>query len=216
MFKAKPKFNLLRIPQVFSILYISLLTILSLNMPEGNISLIISITSFIIRMAPILILILFLYLSFQRPYLGGFLYIIAGICITISLQSYNTLSTFLAVSLPIFTIGILFIIFGIMEKYWQLKTDNWKLIVKVDFVLQSLIFYELHWLKNLMLKFAFGKFLPYLSVFSYQFFYYSHFSWDQKPTLYSVSNASSLKTLESDFGVYKYHMHMVFPSSIYF
>lgn len=117
MFKAKPKFNLLRIPQVFSILYISLLTLLSISLPEGNISLIISITNFIIRMVPILILILLLYLSFQRPYLGGFLYIIAGVCITISLQSYNTLSTFLAVSLPIFTIGILFIIFGIWEKY---------------------------------------------------------------------------------------------------
>lgn len=113
MFKTKSRFNLLRIPQIFAILYIIILILISLDFSK-DMSLVHYIINFILRMVPIILLMLFLYISIYHPYIGGLLFVIAGLGIVFFLQPYTS-GTFLAAAIPILIIGIFFIVFGFLK-----------------------------------------------------------------------------------------------------
>lgn len=115
MFKTKLKPNLLRIPKILSILYISLLIFLTLDTFQENIPLFDQITNFILQITPVLVFILFLYISWNNPKIGGLLFIVATLIITLFFHTYQVISSFLAVSFPLLAIGIMFIIFGIAD-----------------------------------------------------------------------------------------------------
>lgn len=116
MYKSKARPRLLRIPKAFSILYIAMLTWLSLDAFGENIPFLNQAIQFLVHMVPIFILIGLLAIAWSHPKLGGILFCITSIILTIFFNTYKSMSSFLAISFPLFLIGILFIVFGFIDE----------------------------------------------------------------------------------------------------
>ncbi len=116
MFQTKTKPNFLYAPKIMTIAYILLLVYLSLDSFKSELPLSHQIMSFVIYMVPVLILLLFLWISCKYTLIGGSLYIVSGILMIILWDPFKKISGFLAAPLPLMTIGFLFIIFGILNK----------------------------------------------------------------------------------------------------
>lgn len=116
MFKAKSKPKLLRIPKILSILYILVLTILSLDAFSGNISFFQQVIQFLIHMVPVFVLLGILMTAWNRPKLGGTLFLVTALVLTICLKTYLHISSFFATSFPLCLIGLLFILLGLIDE----------------------------------------------------------------------------------------------------
>lgn len=69
------------------------------------------------HMIPSILLIILLIIAWKREFLGGILYLIAGIIFTIGYSTYQIAPAFFCISCPLFIIGITFLIdFAIRTK----------------------------------------------------------------------------------------------------
>ncbi len=116
MFKAKSKPKLLRIPKVFSILYIAMLTGLSLDAFSGNISFFHQTIQFLVHMIPVFMLTGILIIAWNKPKLGGTLFLATALILTLFFNTFQSVSNFLAISFPLCLIGLLFILFGFIDE----------------------------------------------------------------------------------------------------
>ena len=115
MFKTKTRPKFLLIPKILSALYILLLSFLSLDSFKTELPLSQQIISFLIYMVPVLILLVFLYISNKYSSLGGMLYIISGILMILFLDPFREVSGFIVGPLPLMVFGLQFIVFGVIE-----------------------------------------------------------------------------------------------------
>lgn len=116
MFKSKTRPKLLWIPKVLSLLYIATLTWLSLDTFREDIPFFHQTLQFILQMAPVLILAGLLTISWKHPKLGGAIFTITSLIVTIYFNTFKDISRFLAISFPLCLIGFLFLVFGIMDE----------------------------------------------------------------------------------------------------
>ncbi len=116
MFQAKTRPNFLLAPKIMTIVYVLLLVYLSLDSFKTKTPFSHQILIFLIYMFPVLILLLFLWISCKNTLIGGSLYIISSILMITFWDPFKEISGFLAAPLPLITIGFLFIVFGILDK----------------------------------------------------------------------------------------------------
>lgn len=97
-------------PRILAILFIGFLSLFALDAFDSNHSFLQRIANFLIHLIPSFILIGCLFVGWKYPILGGLLFLVTGLVFTIYFGTYNNVSNFLLISLPLLVIGFLFII----------------------------------------------------------------------------------------------------------
>lgn len=67
-------------------------------------------------MVPSFVLLIILVISWKKPYIGGSIFILISIAFTLFFRTYRTLPTFLAITLPVALVGILFILLPVLAR----------------------------------------------------------------------------------------------------
>ncbi len=103
-------------PRVLAILYILFISIFALDIfveeaPFGE-----KFVGFIIHLIPSFVLLILLLISWKYPLIGGSLFIIISVVITLYLRLYEIIFGLLILSIPIFLIGVLFILSNYMRR----------------------------------------------------------------------------------------------------
>ncbi|MDD2215266.1 MAG: hypothetical protein PHE41_01640 [Eubacteriales bacterium] len=104
------------IPRILAIIFILFITLFSLDVFSMEGSIFLKIGAFLIHSIPSLVLAIILIISWKRPRLGGFIFIIIGIAFTIFFKTYYRLDIFLLISFPPMLVGILFFIADFLQR----------------------------------------------------------------------------------------------------
>ncbi len=96
-------------PRVLTILFTMFLSIFAFDVFEGEAPLIEKVGGFLIHLIPSYLLIAILIISWKKPMVGGFVFILLSIIFTVFFKTYANIFSFLLVSLPAAVIGGLFI-----------------------------------------------------------------------------------------------------------
>lgn len=108
--------RLLWIPRVLSIIFILFLSLFALDAFSAEAPFIQKLAGFFIHLIPSFILVIALVFSWKRPVAGGCILIFLSLLFTLHFRTYNSLSSFLLISLPLVVVGVLFIIFHVLAK----------------------------------------------------------------------------------------------------
>ena len=98
------------LPRVLTIIFILFLGIFALDVfvpgtPVGEM-----IIGFLIHLVPNYILIVFLLIAWKNEKIGGILFILLSLAFTFFFNTYREIMSLLFISLPVFVIGILFVV----------------------------------------------------------------------------------------------------------
>jgi hypothetical protein len=96
-------------PRILSLLYILFVSLFALDAFYGIHSFGYEILAFLKHMIPSLALIVLLIIAWKREFIGGLLFLIAGIIFTIFYTTYRVIPVFFCISCPLFIIGIAFL-----------------------------------------------------------------------------------------------------------
>ncbi len=102
------------IPRVLTIIFILFLSLFALDAFSGNASFLEKLIGFIIHLLPSFVLLAILATSWKYPVFSGIAFILISIAFTLFFDTYGHLYSFLAVSVPPFVIGALFIVFHVI------------------------------------------------------------------------------------------------------
>lgn len=98
------------LPRVIAIIFILFLGLFALDVFVPGKSIGEMIIGFLIHLVPNYILIVFLLIAWKNEKIGGILFILLSLAFTFFLNTYQEIMSFLFISLPVFAIGILFVI----------------------------------------------------------------------------------------------------------
>jgi hypothetical protein len=101
--------KLIWIPRVLAIVFILFLSLFGLDVFSENAPFLKKLGGFFMQSIPSFILLLILFISWKKPLIGGSLFILFSIAITLHFRTYGSLSTFLFLTFPVVLVGILFI-----------------------------------------------------------------------------------------------------------
>lgn len=90
--------------RILTIVYIAFIALFALDVFNGEPSFL----AIIMHLIPSIVLLIILILSWKKPKIGGWTFIILGVAFTIYFNTYRQWQTFLLISLPLFLVGILF------------------------------------------------------------------------------------------------------------
>jgi hypothetical protein len=108
--------KLIWIPRVLAIVFIVFLTLFGLEPFSENAPFLSKLGGFFLHSIPSLILLLILFISWKKPLLSGFLFILFSIAFTLYFRTYRFPSTFLLLTFPFLVVGILFVVLELMAK----------------------------------------------------------------------------------------------------
>jgi hypothetical protein len=97
------------LPAGLGIVYILFISLFALDAFEGDASLLEKIGGFIIHLRPSFISLAALAVSWKKPAAGGVLFVLLSVAFTLYFRTYRSLPSFLAISIPLAVIGLLFI-----------------------------------------------------------------------------------------------------------
>ena len=103
------------LPRILGILFTSFIAIFALDSFSGNEPFWQQLHGFILHLIPAFSVALCLLIAWRYRLPGGVLFLIAGLVFTVYFQTYNTTTNFLLISLPLFLVGVLFMI---SQWYW--------------------------------------------------------------------------------------------------
>ncbi len=101
------------IPRVAAILFILFVSAFALDAFSGAASFSAKLLGFLIHLIPSFVLLAFLALAWNRPAYGGLAFLLASIAFTLHFDTYKQPASFLAISVPPFLIGVLFLTLGV-------------------------------------------------------------------------------------------------------
>ena len=96
-------------PRILSIIYIIFLSLFAMDVFGESYSFLETIVALFMHLIPSLILAGITFLAWKKEKAGGIIFILLGIIFTIFFNTYREIISFLLISLPIFIIGILFL-----------------------------------------------------------------------------------------------------------
>jgi len=97
------------LPAGLGIAYILFISMFALDAFGGDASLLEKIGGFIIHLIPSFVSLIALAVSWKKPIAGGVLFVILSVVFTLYFRTYKSLPSFLAISIPLAVIGLLFI-----------------------------------------------------------------------------------------------------------
>lgn len=103
-------------PKILAVLFIIFISLFSFDAFNTKAGLGTILLSFLIYLIPSIIVILLLIYACRNSRIGGTLFILLGMIFTLYFKTYTRLSFFLAISGPVFLIGILFLVGSIITK----------------------------------------------------------------------------------------------------
>ncbi|MEZ4958548.1 MAG: hypothetical protein R2830_01900 [Saprospiraceae bacterium] len=98
------------LPRIFSLLFVGLLVLLSLDAFSENTPLGYQIIGFLIHLFPAFSVLVCLLIAWRYRLVGGVLFMALGLIFTIYFGTYRSISHFLMISLPLFVVGVLFMV----------------------------------------------------------------------------------------------------------
>ncbi len=101
--------TLIWLPRLLTIIFILFISIFSLDALSSNEMLSQKLINFSIHLIPSFVLIATLIISWNRPLIGGLVFIILGIVFTLFFNTYKEFINFLIISFPLILTGILFL-----------------------------------------------------------------------------------------------------------
>lgn len=96
-------------PRIMAIVFILFLGIFALDVVTPGMPVLSMMVGLFIHLIPNFLLLTLLLLAWKKERLGGILFLITGVFLTIFFQTYLYFINFLLISFPIFLIGLLFI-----------------------------------------------------------------------------------------------------------
>ena len=111
--------KLIWIPRVLAIIFIALISIFAMDVFAGDAPFIKKLGGFLVHLIPSFILVLILLISWRKPIIGGFLFILISIAFAFFFRTYRSVPTFLGITFPVALAGILFIVFDLATKKRQ-------------------------------------------------------------------------------------------------
>ncbi len=103
------------------IIYSLMITLFAFDVFDSNDPLLYQIGGFFMHILPSLLLLLILILTWKRPLPAGILFLLAGIVFTYIFHTYMNFVTFIIISLPLFLIGILYI----LSHFVMIRMKEW-------------------------------------------------------------------------------------------
>lgn len=101
--------RLIWVPRVLVLSFTGFMTLFSLDSFSGKDSFLMELAGFLIHLVPVFLLVGVLVFTWNRPRIGGILLLLVGAGFTVFFESYQELSNFLVISLPVILPGLLFI-----------------------------------------------------------------------------------------------------------
>jgi hypothetical protein len=119
--------KLLRIPRVLAIVFIVYISLFALDIFSSSELFDQKLIGFLIHLIPSFILIIILIISWEKPFIGGIIFIFLGVILTSLMITFSVVHTphpginfvvsqILIIPLPLILIGLLFIIFRKHDK----------------------------------------------------------------------------------------------------
>jgi len=102
--------------RILAILYIAFISIFALDVFEEGYGFWGTMVALFMHLIPSFLLIAGLVVAWKRPTAGGVIFLVLGIVFTLWFRTYQRIDVFLLVSLPLFVIGLLFIISGMGKR----------------------------------------------------------------------------------------------------
>jgi len=106
---------LIFLPRILAILYIAFISLFALDVFGEGYGFWGTTLALFMHLIPSFILILCLVLAWKKPIIGGAIFVVLGIIFTLWFRTYQRIEVFLIISLPLFVIGIFFIVDGISK-----------------------------------------------------------------------------------------------------
>ena len=104
------KFWFLWVPRGLMLLLAAFMLLMSADSFEGNASIGHKLLGFLIHNIPFLILVIIIWLTWNRPLIGGLLFIALGIAFLVFFHTYRRWDTFAVITGPPLVAGILYLI----------------------------------------------------------------------------------------------------------
>lgn len=98
------------LPRILAIVFILFVSIFALDVFMEDYTLLETIVALFMHLIPTFVLIAVTILAWKKEFAGGIAFIILGLLFTVFFNTYQELVGFLIISLPVFVIGILFLI----------------------------------------------------------------------------------------------------------
>lgn len=106
---------LIILPRTLAIIYIAFISLFALDVFGEGYGFFGTMLALFMHLIPSFILILCLVLAWKKPIIGGAIFVVLGIIFTLWFRTYQRIEVFLIISLPLFVIGIFFIVDGISK-----------------------------------------------------------------------------------------------------
>jgi len=110
--------------KILVIAYTIFLGLFALDMFDGSAPWYIMLGGFLIHLIPNFILIGIAIVAWRREKIGGIIFILLSIIFTVFFRTYTEFSTFLLISVPLFLIGLLFLLSSRYKKEFVVKDQK--------------------------------------------------------------------------------------------
>ena len=108
--------KLIWIPRVLAIVFIVFLMLFGLDTFSGDAPFLKKLGGFLFHSIPSLVLLLVLFIFWNKPLISGSLFILFSVAFALYFKTYQSLSTFLLMAIPVLLAGILFVWLGLKAK----------------------------------------------------------------------------------------------------
>lgn len=98
------------IPRILIMLFIAFVALFSLDVFEGEASIWYKLLGLLIHNVPALLLLLTLLLTWRRPLIGGIVFAVLMVLLTVLWQTYEAWETFLFFTVPMLVVAVLFLL----------------------------------------------------------------------------------------------------------
>lgn len=107
-------YRFLWIPKILALVFIVFLSLFALDVLLIEATFVQKLLGFLVHLIPSFILIIVLIISWEKPIIGGIIFIVLGVVFSVFFRIYPIdLSKFLIIPFPSILIGILFVVFGL-------------------------------------------------------------------------------------------------------
>jgi len=104
------------LPRILTIAYILFISLFALDAFSSDVSLFAKIGGFLIHLFPSFLLTAALAVAWKKPLPGGILFLALGVLATLFWNTYRQFLSFIVLSLPMLTSGLLFIVSAFTDK----------------------------------------------------------------------------------------------------
>lgn len=109
--------KLIQVPRFLAILFILFISLFALDSFPGEAPFLQEFVGFLIHLIPSFVIIGLLAVSWNRPFMGGWLFALLSVLFTVFFGNYRSLLEFVTLSLPLIVISVLFFVCHFQESH---------------------------------------------------------------------------------------------------